>query len=578
MTNELSKEVPSSAHNRPARLVFIVFSIFGILAVSYLVSSFPYNVRPIGDAEDTWIHSTIKTQCLDLKRTIVSAISPALAKTESISESPEVKNALSLGVSSNLQSLANEIIRESTEVDVIAFFNSEGSIVACNSVDFSGKEYDEDRIRQVMTADFSKTEVVTSCLFNETKSKQLEFQLSCDFSPVYFLSSGLAVAYSVPIFDQENNNLIGAVSTRLNFSRLTNLIPMNPLRDGDTSTYFVADNGQFFDEEINAGNIEAPIRKAEIANILSNMNRANLDIFEAEADGYYLLAASVPNFKTMEGGGINIVSITPSSWVFEHVRDLALQSWYLETLHLTSIALLLILILFIMKFLLKPKPEKIGASNTLSHDRSRDIKQVAILSFGWLIVMAVALTLLWHQSKEMNEATALRDAQHVSSTLNSLRQIYTADVVTKARNNGMRISHLHENDSKAIPLPATLSMRVGSALSRSKEGISTSLYSPFPFKNSIRKDSQFDEFQRKAWDKFTTTSEYNYFEITEYQENPYLLEYLDLIGEILELRGSDFWMHILALKRFHPDRHTIEFGIRELKLHQFQHDQICWRR
>ena len=79
------------------------------------------------------------------------------------------------------------------------------------------------------------------------------------------------------------------------------------------------------------------------------------------------------------------------------------------------------------------------------------------------------------------------------------RTIYTAEVVTRLADTGVRVSHDYREHPGAIPLPATLSMLLGSRLGETGTGVSTRLYSPYPFPWRTKSGGLRDRFSQDAW-------------------------------------------------------------------------------
>jgi signal transduction histidine kinase len=133
------------------------------------------------------------------------------------------------------------------------------------------------------------------------------------------------------------------------------------------------------------------------------------------------------------------------------------------------------------------------------------LNQRSVLVVAVLFVVASGI-ILWHNTKlaqDLVESTALQDAALYSEAIAEFRTLYTSEVVTTAKEQGLTITHDYEDHAGAIPLPATLSMRLGQRIGESRLGAETRLYSNFPFPYEDRLGLR-DEFARDAWASLTT--------------------------------------------------------------------------
>ncbi len=122
-----------------------------------------------------------------------------------------------------------------------------------------------------------------------------------------------------------------------------------------------------------------------------------------------------------------------------------------------------------------------------------------------IVVFAIATGLvLWNQkrlSKRLVDSAALAEAQRYSNALATFRTLYTRDVVETVRKQNIEVTHDFDSEAKrgkAIPLPATLSMKLGNELAKTQDGGFTRLYSNYPFPYPNRSGLQ-DEFAKDAW-------------------------------------------------------------------------------
>ena len=122
----------------------------------------------------------------------------------------------------------------------------------------------------------------------------------------------------------------------------------------------------------------------------------------------------------------------------------------------------------------------------------------------WLFLLALMLTLgaggmLWYISHEMRKqqfTDAVEDARVFASSVTQFRNFYTNEIVPRARDSGMVITHAYQDLPNSLPLPATFTLEFGEFISAQREGFGVSLYSEHPF--FLRVERELDSFQLDA--------------------------------------------------------------------------------
>ena len=129
-----------------------------------------------------------------------------------------------------------------------------------------------------------------------------------------------------------------------------------------------------------------------------------------------------------------------------------------------------------------------------------------LLVLGLLLAIGsvIVVTYLSRINNELIESIALENAKAYAATIEQVRAVYTSEVVAPAMASGLEITHDYRNKSNAIPLPATLSMMLGSQIGDRVDEIDAHLYSPHPF--PWRKDTGglHDQFAQDAWQQLNT--------------------------------------------------------------------------
>ncbi|PHS02596.1 MAG: hypothetical protein COA78_20805 [Blastopirellula sp.] len=132
------------------------------------------------------------------------------------------------------------------------------------------------------------------------------------------------------------------------------------------------------------------------------------------------------------------------------------------------------------------KPDNKIASDTASVF-SRSITLLLDRYFGLTVTLVLIASSgvigykLYHMSHALVQETALRDATAYSAAVAKFRTLYTSEVVARLKPLGVQITHDYEDHAGAIPLPATLSKRLGDELGQGESNCETRLYSNYPF-------------------------------------------------------------------------------------------------
>lgn len=127
--------------------------------------------------------------------------------------------------------------------------------------------------------------------------------------------------------------------------------------------------------------------------------------------------------------------------------------------------------------------------------------------------------LLWQQAKseaEIVQTIALQDAKSYSEALANFRSLYTSEVVNKAKANGLEVTHDYRQKDNAIPLPATLTMKLAESIGKDGSGVSANLYSDYPF--PWRKEAGGglrDEFAKQAWKTLQQKPDEPYYQLEQ---------------------------------------------------------------
>jgi signal transduction histidine kinase/AmiR/NasT family two-component response regulator len=98
-----------------------------------------------------------------------------------------------------------------------------------------------------------------------------------------------------------------------------------------------------------------------------------------------------------------------------------------------------------------------------------------------LTIVVVVVWKLYDMSHSLVQRTALRDASAYNEAVAEFRTLYTSEVVSRVKELGIEVSHDYQDHKGAIPLPATLSKKLGDRLGHGDSQAKTRLYSAYPF-------------------------------------------------------------------------------------------------
>jgi len=300
----------------------------------------------------------------ELTTKIQSVGESGLRKTVALADDPRLPEIIARHDRTAAESLANDLLAQSLELDIIAIFDHEGKLLAVNTLDHEHKPIERSRIEVLYRNDFSKRDVIQSCLADTTDKSKMEFQTKCDFTPPLFGSSGLSVAFSAPVRDVRTTARLGVISTRLNFKRVSDLAQDNSFVRAGNSVFMISDKGKFFDEDINSGKTAPPLDDQEIHSALGRFSEGDVPPGAiARINDEILVGIPAVVSHEMAGGGLNVVLKASAKWI----RGETLQSRLLAgTALLGSLGAIGIWLLYAAS-----RDSRLRTLHTLANERAR---------------------------------------------------------------------------------------------------------------------------------------------------------------------------------------------------------------
>ncbi len=133
-------------------------------------------------------------------------------------------------------------------------------------------------------------------------------------------------------------------------------------------------------------------------------------------------------------------------------------------------------------------------------DRLRRLLYERTLLVLTILFCTGVVLILWHVSRlqsNLVESVTLNNASLYAQALEEFRTLYTSEVAVRAQTIGVEVTHDYDAKAGAIPLPATLSLLLGSHIAAKGTGGQPRLYSDYPFPWRQNGGPQ-DDFERQA--------------------------------------------------------------------------------
>ncbi len=144
------------------------------------------------------------------------------------------------------------------------------------------------------------------------------------------------------------------------------------------------------------------------------------------------------------------------------------------------------------------------------------------LLFAISLGSAFGLWELSRLSEFLVRKSALESAAQQSEMLDEINNVYSADVVERAKLKGIDATHDYANRKDTIPLPATLTIDLAKHISeRSESGVQVRLYSDFPF-NTRTDGGPKDQFEVDALANLRKSPGEPYYRFEDFQGRPSL--------------------------------------------------------
>lgn len=151
----MNRNYPKPCSSHPLNFFACLFALAGSLSLVFGVihgCKHWFSDAKVETAATASLHHLGMHFVHEIQRTV----SPAIHRTRKLAANPEIIGALRSNDRKRLTELCNDAICNSTEIDAVAVFRADASIVAINSVFADGKPIPRERVDRILGLDFEK--------------------------------------------------------------------------------------------------------------------------------------------------------------------------------------------------------------------------------------------------------------------------------------------------------------------------------------------------------------------------------------------------------------------------------------
>ena len=136
---------------------------------------------------------------------------------------------------------------------------------------------------------------------------------------------------------------------------------------------------------------------------------------------------------------------------------------------------------------------------------------------GMLIILLGGIVMTFHFKRRNLETTGLTTAQSLANQITTIRTFYTAEVVPRAKESGLRVNYDFASRRDTLPLPATFVHTLGERIEREHPGMAVRLYSRFPFPHRKPEETATDKFENEALTSLENHPQTPFYRLEEYK-------------------------------------------------------------
>ena len=147
------------------------------------------------------------------------------------------------------------------------------------------------------------------------------------------------------------------------------------------------------------------------------------------------------------------------------------------------------------------------ASPAIPFDPPRNYVPASVASIAGLVLLLLAglPVAVWLDLRSLSEHALHSQADELGAAINTMRSYYGQNVVGRILNSTTptQVVHNYHDVAGAIPIPATLSIELGTAITSQGDNIGYRFFSDYPFLTAPRMPSTISRNMR--WQRFART-------------------------------------------------------------------------
>lgn len=124
----------------------------------------------------------------------------------------------------------------------------------------------------------------------------------------------------------------------------------------------------------------------------------------------------------------------------------------------------------------------------------------------------IGFVALYAIQNQLIDKIAVKQAERLTSVLEEFRGLYTSEIVSNAKQDGLQVIHNYKNIENTLPLPATLNKLLSESINKVFSNSKIRLYSKYPF--PWKEEKSLDNFENKVLDILSTNKVSQYHEIS----------------------------------------------------------------
>jgi len=128
---------------------------------------------------------------------------------------------------------------------------------------------------------------------------------------------------------------------------------------------------------------------------------------------------------------------------------------------------------------------------------------LSIAVYG-MVSLVVVLLQTWRHTEEVKQAAVAEAAASYSHAIGVFRSFYGTEIVPRAQNAGVDVTHDYRKDDRSLPIPATMSLELAKRFKLAEGAPEARIFSAYPF--PWREHGDIDAFELEALEFYAGAS------------------------------------------------------------------------